>query len=149
MAELVKPTRSDMQYHKLLHTNPRTMSYQGHIDEISEADLNRLFEQVVEKEDSKHLYRLVYCDDCMDFVSETTWDYCENLDGYVWNAIVRYDLRRVGYGHESLRLMKEEAKKYGIHRFYTYVDTENDAAKMFLKFEDFSYVKEGLYQVEF
>ncbi len=137
MADLVKPSRKELDFRKKIHEDIKTMSFQGHIDEYSQEDLDQLMKEAVEGNGSKELYRLVYCDDCADFVSETSWKYDPELDGYVWNVIVRSDLRRVGYGHETLRLMKIEAINHDIHSFYAFVSEDNKEAKEFLLFEGF------------
>lgn len=153
MADLVKPSRKELSYHVKFHSDVRTMSFQNHIDEYTESELDDFYQEAVDNTDKKHVYRLVFCDDCMDFVSETEWKYDEALDGYLWNTIVRYDLREVGYGHETLRLMKLEAQKYDIHSFYVEINKDNDIAKYFLEYEEFKLKEEKehsyLYLLEF
>lgn len=153
MADLVKPSRKELSYHSKFHEDKKTMSFQGHTDTYSEDELDAFYKECVDNDDIHHIYRLVFCDDCMDFVSETEWKFEPTLDGYVWNVIVRGDLREVGYGHETLRLMKLEALKYDIHSFYTKIDVDNTIAKAFLEYEEFVIQEEDnhsiLYQLEF
>jgi RimJ/RimL family protein N-acetyltransferase len=137
MADLIKPSRQELSFRNKIHESKKTMSFQGYIDSYTEEELDIFMKEVVEGNESKQLYRLVYCDGCADFVSETSWIYDDTLKGYVWNVIVRNDLRRVGYGRESLRLMKEEALRHDIHTFYSYISEDNEIAKKFLLKEGF------------
>lgn len=89
------------------------------------------------QDDPHFFYRFVYCDGCQDFVSETSWKYDSKLDAYIWSVIVRSDLRKAGYGHESLRLMKEEAVKYEIPAFVCEIHDRNDIGEKFLIQEGF------------
>lgn len=153
MADLIKPSRKEMSYRNKFHEDKKTMSFQGYIDSYTEEELDTFYKETVDNSDIHHIYRLVFCDDCMDFVSETEWQFDVELDGYVWQTIVRGDLREVGYGHETLRLMKLEALKYDIHSFYTKIDVSNSIAKAFLEYEEFVIKEEDnnsiLYQLEF
>lgn len=136
MAELIKPTRKELTYHQKFHSDKQTMSFQKHTDSYNEKDLDDLMNTITQN-NPKHIFRLVFCDDCMDFVAETEWKYHEDKQYYEWNALVPHDLRQVGYGHETLRLMKLEAKKYNIPSFYTTITKDNTVARLFLTFEDF------------
>lgn len=140
MAELIKPTRKELSYHQKFHTDSKTMSFQNHIDTYTQQDLDNLMDRITQ-DNPNHIFRLVFCDDCMDFVAETEWKYNIEKDYYEWNVLVPHDLRQVGYGHETLRLMKIEAKKYNIPAFYTTITKDNTVARLFLTFENFQCIE--------
>lgn len=136
MAILVKPERKELSFLKKIHENVKTMAFQGHTDTYTEEQLDGLIHKM-NQDDPHFFYRFVYCDGCQDFVSETSWIFDEEMQAYIFSVIVRSDLREAGYGHESLRLMKEEAKKYGIHAFVSEIHDRNDIGEKFLIQEGF------------
>ena len=95
MAILVKPERKELSFVKKIHENVKTMAFQEHTDTYTEEQLDRLMYKM-NQDDPHFFYRFVYCDGCQDFVSETSWKYDSKLDAYIWNVIVRSDLRKAG-----------------------------------------------------
>lgn len=142
MADLISPERIELSIRKKFHADAKTMEFSKQTETFSEEDLDTFYEMLQQTDDRQYCYRLVFCDGCMDFVSETEWKYDPATRIYWWNAIVRYDLRKEGYGHETLRLMKLEAKKYDIHAFCTKIGKENTAARGFLQHEGFILLEE-------
>lgn len=142
MADLIVPTRKELSVRKKLHADPKTMTFSKQTETFSEEELDSFYQMIQAADPQEYCYRLVFCDGCMDYVSETEWKYDSSNNRYWWNVIVRQDLRKEGYGHETLRLMKEEAKKYDIPAFYTCITKENTIAREFLKHEHFILLEE-------
>lgn len=142
MADLIVPDREELKIRKRFHADAKTMGFLKQTEFFDEKELDSFYQMLQETDERQYCYRLVFCDGCMDYVSETEWRYDQESNAYWWNAIVRYDLRREGYGHETLRLMKLEAEKYNIPSFYTSVEKDNTIAISFLIHEGFHPVEE-------
>lgn len=153
MADLIVPTRKELAVRKKFHSDPKTMAFSKQTETFSEEELDSFYHLLQNTDEHQYCYRLVFCDGCMDYVSETEWKYDAEDNTYWWNAIVRYDLRQEGYGQETLRLMKIEADKYRIHSFSTKIAQSNTDAKAFLLSEGFHFLRSindtEIYQLEF
>ncbi len=145
MAILIQPTIKELSVRKKLHESKKTMAYKGEIEPFPESEFAGFMKEVVEADPKQQLYRLVFCDGCMDFTAETSWHFNKDLAGYQLDILVRGDMRREGYGKEALRLMCLEAQKYDIHRFYVIIDPQNTIAKTFLEAMKFQKTENGYY----
>lgn len=140
MAFLIVPEKEELAFRKTLHGSPKTMSF-SHTEAFPESDWDEFYEKHVKADPKKEIYRLLFCDGCMDFTAESSWHYDEELHGYLLNILVKGDLRREGYGNETLRLMKGEAISHGIHTFYAKASENNTDAIAFMKHEGFKEVQ--------
>lgn len=153
MAFLIVPEKEELSFRKKLHESKKTMAFAHQTEEFPETEWDDFYQKHVQADPKDELYRLLFCDGCMAFTAETSWKKDPELNGYVLNILVKGDMRREGYGKESLRLMKGEAISHGIHTFYAKVAPDNTDAQKFLEHEGFQKIKEGkdtlLYRLDF
>lgn len=153
MAFLIVPEKEELSFRQKLHENKRTMAYAHGTDSFPSEDWDSFYTKHVQADPKDELYRLVFCDGCMEFTAETSWQKDNSLNGYLLNILVKGDMRREGYGHESLRLMKGEAISHGIHSFYAEITSDNTDAQKFLEHEGFHLIREEnnslLYRLDF
>ena len=153
MAFLIVPEKEELSFRKKLHESKKTMAYAHGTESFPEKDWDSFYAKNVQADPKDELYRLVFCDGCMEFTAETSWKKDPELNGYLLDILVKGDMRREGYGQESLRLMKGEAISYGIHTFYAKITPDNTDARKFLEHEGFQKQKEEnntvLYRLDF
>ncbi len=129
--DLITPTREELAFTKELHHNPNTMRFQHHIDEISDAQLDELYQLITLDHQDTFLYRHVYCDSCGFMTGEAGWKK-ENDRHYIFITIA-YDLRNEGFGTSALNDLITLAKQNNISKLYVKLSKDNPYLSFFEK----------------
>lgn len=153
MAFLIVPEKEELSFRKKLHESKGTMAYAHGTEAFPENQWDDFYHRYVQADPKDEMYRLVFCDGCMQFTAETSWKKDPELNGYLLDILVKGDMRREGYGEEALRLMKGEAISHDIHTFYARVTSDNQDGMKFLEHEGFQKIREEhdkvLYRLDF
>lgn len=142
MAFLIVPEKEELAFRQKLHESRNTMAFAHGTDAFPKSEWDSFYHKHVQADPKDELYRLLFCDGCMAFTAETSWKKDPDLNGYLLNILVKGDMRREGYGRETLRLMKGEAISHGIHSFYARTTSDNTDAEKFLEKEGFRKIRE-------